>query len=68
MGTRPWAGRTSRDKGAIHGNHGCVEPMLAFIKLGGAAVDGVVAVTPPVVVFYQSAMGNVVKPGGQPPS
>jgi branched-chain amino acid transport system substrate-binding protein len=47
-------------KGSIYGNHGVVTP--AFIKLGGAAVDGVVAVTSPVVVFDQLADGNVVKP------
>ena len=47
-------------KGGIYGNHGVVTP--AFIKLGGASVDGVVAVTSPVVVFDQLADGNVVKP------
>jgi len=47
-------------KGGIYGNHGDVTP--AFIKLGGAAVDGVTAVTSPVVVYDQLAEGNVVKP------
>ncbi len=47
-------------KGGIYGNHGVVTP--AFIKLGGAAVDGVVAVTSPVVVYDQLPDGNVVKP------
>ena len=35
-------------KGGIYGNHGIVSP--AFIKVGGAAVEGVIAVTSPVVV------------------
>jgi branched-chain amino acid transport system substrate-binding protein len=47
-------------KGGIYGNHGVVTP--AFIKLGGAAVDGVIAVTSPVVVYDQLADGNIVKP------
>jgi branched-chain amino acid transport system substrate-binding protein len=47
-------------KGGIYGNHGVVTP--AFIKLGGAAVDGVIAVTSPVVVYDQLPDGNVVKP------
>ena len=32
-------------KGTIYGNHGVVSP--AFIKVGGAAVEGVIAVTSP---------------------
>jgi len=47
-------------QGGIYGNHGVVTP--AFIKLGGAAVDGVIAVTSPVVVYDQLADGNIVKP------
>jgi branched-chain amino acid transport system substrate-binding protein len=47
-------------KGSIYGNHGVVTP--AFIKLGGAAVDGVIAVTSPVVVYDQLPDDNVVKP------
>jgi branched-chain amino acid transport system substrate-binding protein len=47
-------------KGVIYGNHGIVSP--AFIKVGGAAVDGVIAVTSPVVVTEQLADGNPVKP------
>jgi len=47
-------------KGPIYGNHGVVSP--AFIKVGGAAVEGVVAVTSPAVVYDQLADGNVVKP------
>jgi branched-chain amino acid transport system substrate-binding protein len=47
-------------KGPIYGNHGVVSP--AFIKVGGAAVEGVVAVTSPAVVYDQLADGDVVKP------
>jgi branched-chain amino acid transport system substrate-binding protein len=47
-------------KGGIYGNHGVVTP--SFIKLGGAAVDGVIAVTSPVVVYDQLPDGNAVKP------
>lgn len=47
-------------KGGLYGNHGIVSP--AFIKLGGAAAEGVIAVTSPVVVYDQLPDGNVVKP------
>ncbi len=47
-------------KGGIYGNHGIVSP--AFIKVGGAAAEGVIAVTSPVVVFDQLPDGNPVKP------
>ena len=47
-------------KGPIYGNHGIVSP--AFIKVGGAAVEGVIADTSPVVVYDQLPDGNVVKP------
>jgi branched-chain amino acid transport system substrate-binding protein len=47
-------------KGGIYGNHGIVTP--AFIKVGGAAADGVVADTSPLVVYDQLPEGNVVKP------
>jgi branched-chain amino acid transport system substrate-binding protein len=47
-------------KGGLFGNHGIVSP--AFIKLGGTAVEGVIAVTSPVVVYDQLPDGNVVKP------
>jgi branched-chain amino acid transport system substrate-binding protein len=47
-------------KGGLYGNHGIVSP--AFIKVGGAAVEGVIAVTSPVVVYDQLPDGNVVKP------
>jgi branched-chain amino acid transport system substrate-binding protein len=47
-------------KGGIYGNHGIVSP--AFIKVGGAAVEGVIAVTSPVVVYDQLPDSNVVKP------
>lgn len=47
-------------KGPIYGNHGVVSP--AFLSIGGAAVEGVIAVTSPVVVFDQLPDGNAVKP------
>jgi|HubBroStandDraft_1064217.scaffolds.fasta_scaffold48635_2 branched-chain amino acid transport system substrate-binding protein len=47
-------------KGGIYGNHGIVSP--AFIKVGGPAVEGVIAVTSPVVVYDQLPDSNVVKP------
>ncbi len=47
-------------KGGIYGNHGIVSP--AFIKVGGAAVEGVIAVTSPVVVTDQLPDSNPVKP------
>jgi branched-chain amino acid transport system substrate-binding protein len=36
-------------KGLIYGNHGMVSP--AFLRVGGAAVEGTIAVTGPVVVY-----------------
>jgi len=47
-------------KGGIFGNHGDVSP--AFIKVGGAATEGVIAVTSPVVVTDQLPDSNPVKP------
>ena len=47
-------------KGTIYGNHGIVSP--AFIKVGGAAVEGVIAVTSPVVVTDQLPDSNPMKP------
>jgi branched-chain amino acid transport system substrate-binding protein len=47
-------------KGGLFGNHGIVSP--AFIKVGGAAAEGVIAVTSPLVVYDQLAAGNPVKP------
>ncbi|MGA3004865.1 MAG: ABC transporter substrate-binding protein [Acetobacteraceae bacterium] len=47
-------------KGTIYGNHGIVSP--AFIKVGGPAAEGVVAVTSPVVVYDQLAADNPVRP------
>ena len=38
-------------KGLVYGNHGMVSP--AFLRVGGAAVDGTIAVTGPVVVYDQ---------------
>jgi branched-chain amino acid transport system substrate-binding protein len=47
-------------KGGIYGNHGIVSP--AFIKVGGAAVEGVIAVTSPVVVADELPAANPIKP------
>jgi branched-chain amino acid transport system substrate-binding protein len=47
-------------KGGIYGNHGIVSP--AFIKVGGAAVGGVIADTSPLVVYTQLPDGNPIKP------
>jgi branched-chain amino acid transport system substrate-binding protein len=47
-------------KGGIYGNHGIVSP--AFIKVGGEAVEGVVAVTSPLVVYDQLPDSNPIKP------
>ena len=47
-------------KGGIYGNHGIVSP--AFIKVGGAAVEGVIAVTSPVVVADELPASNQIKP------
>ena len=47
-------------KGGLYGNHGIVSP--AFIKVGGAAVEGVIAVTSPAVVYDQLDASNPVKP------
>jgi branched-chain amino acid transport system substrate-binding protein len=47
-------------KGGIFGNHGIVSP--AFIKVGGTAVEGVVADTSPVVVSDQLPDSHPVKP------
>ena len=46
-------------KGRIYGNHGIVSP--AFIKVGGTAVEGVIAATSPVVVADQLPDSNPVK-------
>jgi len=46
-------------KGGIYGNHGIVSP--AFIKVGGSAVEGVIAATSPVVVADQLPDSNPVK-------
>ncbi|HTW69013.1 MAG TPA: ABC transporter substrate-binding protein [Acetobacteraceae bacterium] len=47
-------------KGGIYGNHGIVSP--AFIKVGGAAVSGVIADTSPLVVYTQLPDSNPIKP------
>ncbi|HTI84233.1 MAG TPA: ABC transporter substrate-binding protein [Acetobacteraceae bacterium] len=47
-------------KGPIYGNHGIVSP--AFIKVGGAAVNGVIAATSPVVVADQLPDSDPIKP------
>lgn len=43
-------------KGLVYGNHGIVAP--AFLKVGGAAVEGTIAVTGPVVVYDQLPASN----------
>jgi branched-chain amino acid transport system substrate-binding protein len=51
-GTLPDVGLHRRGyKGLIYGNHGMVSP--AFLRVGGAAVEGTIAVTGPVVVYDQ---------------
>ncbi len=51
-GTLPDVGLHRRGyKGLIYGNHGMVSP--AFLRVGGAQVDGTIAVTGPVVVYDQ---------------
>lgn len=47
-------------KGGIYGNHGIVSS--AFIKVGGTAVEGVIAVTSPVVVADELPASNPIKP------
>jgi branched-chain amino acid transport system substrate-binding protein len=47
-------------KGGIYGNHGMVSP--AFISVGGAAAEGVIADTSPLVVYDQLPDSNVIKP------
>jgi branched-chain amino acid transport system substrate-binding protein len=47
-------------KGEIYGNHGIVSP--AFIKVGGAAAEGVIADTSPLVVYDQLPDSNPIKP------
>ena len=50
--TLPVAGLHRRNfKGLVYGNHGMVSP--AFLKVGGANVEGTIAVTGPVVVYDQ---------------
>jgi branched-chain amino acid transport system substrate-binding protein len=44
-------------KGLIYGNHGMVSP--AFLRVGGAAVEGTIAVTGPVVVYDQLPENNL---------
>jgi branched-chain amino acid transport system substrate-binding protein len=51
-GTLPDVGLHRRGyKGLIYGNHGMVSP--AFLRVGGTAVEGTIAVTGPVVVYDQ---------------
>lgn len=47
-------------KGGIYGNHGIVSP--AFIRVGGSAVEGVIADTSPLVVYAQLPDSNPIKP------
>jgi branched-chain amino acid transport system substrate-binding protein len=44
-------------KGLIYGNHGMVSP--AFLRVGGAQVEGTIAVTGPVVVYDQLPESNL---------
>jgi branched-chain amino acid transport system substrate-binding protein len=44
-------------KGLIYGNHGMVSP--AFLRVGGASVEGTIAVTGPVVVYDQLPESNL---------
>ncbi len=46
-------------KGQVYNNHGVVSP--AYIQLGGAAVDGCIAPTGPLVVYDQLPDSNPVK-------
>lgn len=46
-------------RGVLYGNHGLVSP--AFIKVGGTAAEGVIAVTSPCVVYDQLPDSNPVK-------
>jgi branched-chain amino acid transport system substrate-binding protein len=46
--------------GGIYGNHGIVSP--AFIRVGGAPVDGVIADTSPSAVYDQLAADNPIRP------
>ena len=46
-------------KGQVYNNHGVVSP--AYIQLGGAAVEGCIAPTGPLVVYDQLPEGNPVK-------
>ena len=47
-------------KGQVYNNHGVVGP--DYIRVGGAAVEGAIAPTGPLVVYDQLPDGNVVKP------
>src|ERR1700733_769359 len=47
-------------KGAIYGTHGIVSP--AFIKVGGPAVEGLLAATSPVVVANEHPAASPIKP------
>ncbi len=59
-GTLPVVGLHRRGyKGQIYGNHGMVSP--AFLRVGGAAVEGTIAATGPVVVYDQLPDSNASK-------
>lgn len=47
-------------KGQVYNNHGVVSP--DYIRVGGQAVEGVIAPTGPLVVYDQLTDGNPVKP------
>ena len=60
-GTLPQIALAQRGyKGQVYNNHGVVGP--DYIRVGGAAVEGCIAPTGPLVVYDQLPDDNVVKP------
>ncbi len=60
-GALPNIGLTDRGfKGQVYNNHGVVSP--EYIRVGGAAVEGCIAPTGPLVVFDQLPDNSPVKP------
>jgi branched-chain amino acid transport system substrate-binding protein len=59
-GALPYLALAERSfKGGLYGNHGLINP--DFVRVGGAAVEGVVAPTGPVVVAEQLPDSNPIK-------
>src|SRR5437588_9367058 len=59
-GALPYLALAERNfKGGLYGNHGLINP--DFVRVGGAAVEGVVAPTGPVVVAEQLPESNPIK-------